>query len=416
MKFKYTTIYEWGIYLIIFLNLGFLNISSSFSASTIFLTAIISIILIFIYFIQRQDNQTVLSLFLKIDIFCMIFIYLWNSFNFLLGNNPNASMGTVIAGESGWFLLLISFPFSVVLSKGNSKFLRNIAYLGVAILVLKFIVWFLYNFFSISIAPGYFRLGLNWQREIGGKIFTRMDGTFLDPFTFFYFYFKLKSSKIWENKIIYLTIIFFIFGYEYFVYQSRSTILYLIIAIIISELIILFKSDNKIQSLLIFLILIVFLFLIFKNQIFSFISTFDPNNTQNTYSGSSMARIYELNYFESLWRNNNTFFGFGIRNDQNIIGNWSLYLSDIGILAYLFEYGYVGLLIFIFPLILCLICIITKKINKYNLIDTILIMLLVYLIVSQINLNMYWFNQVTLLPIFLGILLYFDNSTRKNQF
>ena len=408
MEFKYTSIYEWGIYLIIFLNLGFLNIFSGFSKNIVFLTAIIAVVLVLIYFTQGEKNRNILDLILKINIFCIILIYFLNILKFLSSNNFSSSVGTAIAGESGWLLLLISFPFAVVLSRGNSNFLRNIAYLGLAILVLKFIVWFLYNYFSILLAPGYFRLGLGWQRAVGSKMLTRMDGTFLDPFTFFYFYFKFKNSNVLKEKVISALVLCFILGYEYFVYQSRSTILYLIMAVIIGELFLLLKSENKIQSLILFFLVILILFIIFKDQIFSFVSTFDPTNTQNSYSSSSMARIYEINYFKNLWQSGNSWLGFGLINDQTFIGGMTFYLSDIGILAYLFEYGYIGFFIFVFPLILGFICIIVKKINKFNLIDSILIMLLIYLVISQVNLNMYWFNQATLLPICLGLLLYFN--------
>ena len=152
------------------------------------------------------------------------------------------------------------------------------------------------------------------------------------------------------------------------------------------------------------------LFIIFKDYIVSFLNTFNPNDTMNAYSNSSAARIFEINYFGNLWKSSNIFTGFGLINDTNIVGNSHLYISDIGILGYLFEYGYIGFFIFIFPFLLGLVILIKNKISRNNIVESLLVMLNIYLIIGQVNLNPYWYTSAMLMPIFIGLLLYFENE------
>ncbi len=411
MRVKYVTVYEWIIYIIIILNLGFFNVFSSYSRLVTFMTAILAVILSIIYYlhpIYRFSDTT--AKLLQLYIICLIFIYFWNIIKVFAGVKSSASIGTLFMSESGWFLLLVSFPFAAILKEKNFQFLKNIAYLGLVILIVKFLVWFLYNYFSLLIAPGYFRLGLGWQRSIGGKVFTRMDGTFLDPFTFLYFYIKFRNSEKNSDRIYCAIPILFCLFYEYFVYQSRSNVLYFILTIFITELFLSLKSRNKTLSIGVFLLISSLLFIIFKDYIVSFLNTFNPNDTMNAYSNSSAARIFEINYFGNLWKSSNIFTGFGLINDTNIVGNSHLYISDIGILGYLFEYGYIGFFIFIFPFLLGLVILIKNKISRNNIVESLLVMLNIYLIIGQVNLNPYWYTSAMLMPIFIGLLLYFENE------
>ncbi len=185
------------------------------------------------------------------------------------------SLLSVVNNYEGIFLLLLIFPIYEIFQSTDTKvFFRNLAILGYLALFVRFIVWGMYNFIGGNPAP-YLLHGLDWRRSILGHDFIRIAGTFLDIYTFLYslknFFYGMRYHK---QKVVPLIGILFIFLYSVFVSQYRMVSLAFLMVFFILLFKETYKSNNRVISVFLFIVLVGVGLIISRNLITDFISSF----------------------------------------------------------------------------------------------------------------------------------------------
>lgn len=411
MKYKYTNIYEWTIYLILLLNLGLLNVDKD---HTVLLSAFSGAISVVLFLVYLSSKNKISNFWINVSVIFIIGLYIYNIVSTSLGWNTDVTTTYAISNDSGYLILLVCFPFACVLRDGNPNFLRNIARLGLFALLLKNLVWLLYNFAHIKMFPGYF-FSDTWFRTFAGVSLLRMQGTFLDAFTFSYYcsdvFSKLKNSR----KIKSILAAIYVLLFNIAIYQSRAVYIAMIFSLVAWITIIMFKSYSKLRNVFFVIVAIILIALVFKDQIASIISSFDATTKSDT-SGSTLMRQYALQYYSSLWHQHNLWLGMGLSKLEGTFNiYYNVYLADIGLAAYLFEYGFVGMFFFSLPLLVGLGYVISKKIDTTRRVVNTCILLLFDLLIQQISLNMYWVGLVGIVPIYMGMLLFLLNDQKRSQ-
>lgn len=399
MKINFFNIYEYILYMIILLNLEILNVTKNLDH----LSQTISVVLTFIVFLLyiMQKDKIVPKIFAVYFYFIFFFIYLvfelirLQYFSFS-GLKPISALSL----EKTFFYILLTMPVFEILKRKEKIFLRNVVYIGLVILIVRCSVWLLYNKFGINIMPGLFEVrGYNWTHGDG---YVRLTGTFLDGLIFTFFGIKLFETKIYRRKFYYSFILLFLFFYSYVVYSSRSQMICYLITLLI---IYIWNSKNKSHTIFncfigIMLVLIVLQLPITKN----FISTFSSNDV--TYGQGTMARIIGNRFYQSEWKNSSILFGFGIAEDGNYFGNTQYFLSDLGIVGYIFEFGIIGFIIALLPMAEGILTGI-KFIRNDN--GLLLFSLSIYtLLTSFMSQNVYDYIRILILPFILGFVLFIE--------
>lgn len=105
MKIKYVTVYKFVIYIIMFLNLGFLNLFGPFEYSAMFVSAILSIVLFFIYILKPLKSK-IPGIWCQVYIFLVFIIFLFHIFRLREINISSISTLSVFNNYEGIFLLL----------------------------------------------------------------------------------------------------------------------------------------------------------------------------------------------------------------------------------------------------------------------------------------------------------------------
>lgn len=411
MKYKYTNIYEWTIYLILLLNLGLLNVDKD---HTVLLSALSGAISVALFLVYLSSKNKISNFWINVSVIFIIGLYTYNIISTSLGWNTEVTTTYAISNDSGYLMLLVCFPFACVLRDGNPNFLRNIARLGLLALLLKNLIWLLYNFAHIKVFPGYF-FSDTWYRTFAGASLLRMQGTFLDTFTFSYYCSEVFSKQKNSFKVRSILSALYVLFYNIAIYQSRAVYIAMIFSLIAWVGIVLFKSHDKFKNIFLAIVAIALIVFIFKDQINSVISSFDATEKSDT-SGSTLMRQYALQYYSSLWHQHNLWLGMGLSKLEGTFNiYYNVYLADIGLTAYLFEYGFVGMFFFSLPLLVGLGYIISKNINMASRVANIFILLLFDLLIQQISLNMYWVGLVGIVPIYMGILLFLLNNPKKGS-
>ena len=119
MKIKYTSIYAYLIYIIVFLNLGFFNLIMPFEYTGMLLAAVISIITFFIYIFQPVKYKLP-GKWYQIYLMLIFCIYIYHFFNLKKTNISSMTLLSAFNNNEGIFLLLLVFPIYEIL-KGNDK-------------------------------------------------------------------------------------------------------------------------------------------------------------------------------------------------------------------------------------------------------------------------------------------------------
>lgn len=405
MKIDRITFYKYGIYVIILLNLGCLNfIFHSFFIS-VALSLLISVVLFITYLLQK-DKYRINSLCLKIYVFMELIILFIEYFR--IQNNLNSSMtNRELFGPFGTILLLvISFPAVEVLNKESDRFLKGIAIIGYSVLFLRFTVWFMYNFLHINFGFEYMGGRITWLRPLfNGMLLTRTMGTFIDGYLMVYSSVNLYlKRKEWKKYILGIAFLLF---YEAIVFQSRSQFLFFILTFIFTSLVSAHFSKYKLLKLLTLLLVILCITVIFFNNIQAFVDSFSTNSQ---YGESTLTRVLEYTFFSNLWKNTSLFLGFGMTQDIFELGMNKLYLSDLGLIAVLYQFGIIGFIISIMPFLQGIILSVKRWYQSWvTKIDYFTIVLTFYLLISSFNLNPYNYVFFPILPIYLGI-LFFEGS------
>ncbi|WP_282806316.1 hypothetical protein [Lactobacillus isalae] len=400
MKITYKNIYAFSIYLVFFLNLGFLNLFGAFDRKSFLFSIIISIVTFFIY-LSQPNKKNVHYPMINIYVVLAIVIFFIQLIRIRALNFTRMSLGSAFITFGGVLLLLLIFPLYELNISENTKFLKNIVFLGCSALGLRTILWLLFNFASINLAPAFFAGKETWGRLIFGKYLTRLTGTFLDGFMFVYFvinFFKTKSS----NKFLFFIGILYLFIYSMIIYQSRFQMLTYIIVFTIMAFILTNSVKNKFFIISFLVLLIMFCFSFLTN----FFSTFSVNSVE--YGGSTQARLDGIQYLFNEWKEISTWLGFGFRYDDETKYRWTVfYLSDYGILANLFQLGIIGFVVYLIPFFSGII---TSFRSRQN---TLLMAFTIFLCIYSCSINPYLMQQITILPLFVGFILCGKSKERK---
>lgn len=406
MKIKYTSIYAYLIYIIVFLNLGFFNLIMPFEYTGMLLAAVISIITFFIYIFQPVKYKLP-GKWYQIYLMLIFCIYIYHFFNLKKTNISSMTLLSAFNNNEGIFLLLLVFPIYEIL-KGNDKekFLKNLAILGYLALMIRLIVWGMYNFINIDIAP-YMIRGLDWNRMVLGRSFIRVSGTFLDIYTFIYSinaFFKSIYSH--HYKISAFIGIIFIFLYSVLISQYRMVSLALLSVLILVILKETYNSQRRLLNVLLFIMLIILIMIIGHGIIMNFINSFSLNASTGS---STSTRLNGLPFIEEEWKNSSIWNGFGFSNDNMTYMNMTYWLSDYGFLANLFQFGIIGFLICLVPFIYGIYFSIVSFFKEKNIY---VLGFTVYLLITSTTFNPMRNQYISILPFYIAFMLFYKERNK----
>ena len=189
MRLTYVQAYKVLIYvitLLYFIRLGH---------PTIYISLAITILLMILYTSQKK-NHSIGSMSLLIFIILEILLTIFQMFRQYFLHLSDISTPDLIFLYGEMFLLLLTFPIYEILCADGIDFFREICRIAFFVLILKALVWYLYNFSGIDI--GYYFIGgaEKWIRFALGRNLYRMTGPALDGFGLSYFvvYFVSEST------------------------------------------------------------------------------------------------------------------------------------------------------------------------------------------------------------------------------
>lgn len=408
MKISFVSVYNFFIYIIVILNLGFLNFFFQSDRIVFKISIVLSLIVFLIYIFQPHKKNITKNTALYVALTLGLYLI-----EFLRKSRPYViSTDNMIYQFGGIALLLLSFPMYEVISSDKKNLLAKLVIIGYVILTMKFIVWFFYNFFQINLAPGVWGYKIDWTRQLMGRTFTRLSGTFIDELLLVYSFFILitKENKVYKRILSGIGILFLLF-YAIVVTQYRMIIVLYILTILGLTFLVSYKSNNRTASLVILVLFLSVILIVNWTSIKDFIATFSTNS--NITGGSTSFRLWEFKYFKSLWVHNNFWLGFGFIPDMVIPYNGvGYYLSDLGFTANLYQFGLIGFFILILPFFVGVIssvrCLwLSAYKNKLNFI---FIGLTLYIVMSLIPYNPYNPSLITFMPIYISLLNYCNIS------
>lgn len=414
MKIKYDNLYENIIYIILFILS--INITIKSVVVVAFLTALTMIL--YVSDTTRYHNkQKWLSLYVWGIYLLFILEFIRNNYI----NTTKVDNSFIIYIYSEVLLVILAYPIFNLLCVKRKKFLLNIVKIGYLSLIIRTFFWILNNFFHMSSL--FYKLGFGragWGRKIGSLLLERASGTYLDGLLFCCTLILLFEARKLNNKIkAGLGIIFLLF-FTTVVYQSRFQLIIYILLIITCLLYFSFKTKkNKIITIFLLFLFLATLVMFFKDKIQNFLLSF---SIYSENSSSTVTRIAEYSYFKDLWHSTSIWWGAGFISDANngILYQYGpftlrLFVSDVGILMQLYEFGIIGFILSLIPLIKGIVQIIecwTFPLDSYN---GFIILISTYLIISSFSFNPYTYALAPFLPIYVGILMNFGNKKNNNN-
>lgn len=401
MEKIYTNLYENIIYVII------ISLIIKISQWTLYIALGLTILVFFIYFSQRSRLK-VTSKSLIVFIILEIVLFIVQLFRVKNNNIFGITDYQIFFHYGIVFTLVLSLPIYEIINYRKETFFKKINIIGITITSIKTLSWLIYNFFHCNL--GFTLLGgkEEWVRSIGSIAFSRMSGTFLDGFMFAFSVVIVMSSNSLLKKYIYALEAIFLYLYAGIVYQSRTLLIFYTFSLLVAVFYKNIHSNNKLKMIS-FLSIILIVFLVGREYLGNFISSFSLNGDNGA---STYTRIVEYQYYHSLWTQNNIniWLGFGMQPDltvvQSVEGLIRSYMSDIGIPIILYEFGIIGLLVALIPFINGFILMIKCFVKSFSRMNFFFITLTSYYLISISNFNPYYVAQYELLPIYIGIILY----------
>lgn len=405
LKITYVSLYEFIIYIIIFLHLGFFNIFSRFDTKALLISAILSIICFFIYLEQPYKNKIKSNwvIYYVLGVIVAFFVQLGR----LSSVGSNLTLIQAIKVYDFIFLSLLIFPLYEILIHNQKIFIKNIVILIFLALLMRLSIWWLYNFTAIRFT-NYVIHSEDWTRPVFGKLFMRVNNTCLDGLAFVYLAKNLLVDK--KNKISSIFGILFMYLYVIFVSQFRMQL----IAFTLILLAFIYKgamaSQKKYLNILFLLFFICIVILIFSNKIGSFFNTFSTTNMN--YGGSTQTRLLGMNYLFDRWKAINPWLGIGfIANEMKVVGG-IYWLSDYGFLIAIVQYGIIGGIIQVIPFIIGIM----DSIKYFYKKDTVYeVGLTIYLLIIGISFNLLENTNYIVIPLYIAFILYSSNERIENK-
>ena len=252
--------------------------------------------------------------------------------------------------------ILLVFPVIAVISSkkyGVQKVIKELFIWGLISLIVRIIVWFLYNYMRLDIMHYLvFEAGYEWVRNDRQRIPLTCLTTFVLAYSLYQIYLQKK------NIVKYIPIILLVFFYAQFVIDARAVVLRIVILVILAY----WFSKRNIKSVT----LKTFFIVLFVGIVFlSGVATSFYNSISDW---SIIAREKAFLYYLDLVKQ------YPLTGVKLVAESTDLergygnvfYFNDIGTLAKFTEYGIIGGFLFIFPLMRMTFIIIKIKLLNYH--------------------------------------------------
>lgn len=384
-------IYRYFLYVIFFLNLSFFNIFSDLTYAIQNLSVYLIFLLLIIYSLQKRKSK--ITAFTSITIFLFCSLVTFNLFRQGVPVNGFLLFSEKIFLLRNFSFILLVFPISEILnSKYSLNFLKVVFILGMLAILFRSFIWFSYNYAGLNIAPGIIaERGINWTRY--GAV--RLQALFLDGYVLAYVLCKLLLSAS-KHKLSYSLFLLITLFYEGIIYASRSQLIGFCTMFITIYLFRTKNLRNKVLSL--FTLILISLGITLSPYYNEFLDSFSVTNSD--YGAGTMVRIVGRKYYQEIWRQVKIF-GFGQTADGNIFSGWKYYLSDLGIIRILYQFGIIGFIICLLPILYG--CYAGFK-HRMHFEGMLLFSLSIFVFITSFaSQNLYDYSRIMLLPLLLGM-------------
>lgn len=302
-----------------------------------------------------------------------------------------------------WLLLFYPIMYIGVKQNGFHRLFKFICIMTVIALIMKTIVWWLYNFRGIDIMHYVlYEFTEAWLRK--GR--QRIPATCFSGLLFGITLITLLKSKRIAGKILALAVILFSVWYAWDVFSSRAQIISFLVATCAA---LAFGENTTLRRMIVYVIIAIGAIVALETV---FVQEFIDGLSTQTYSIGT--RFEAIEYYFQLLRQNPLLGGLYIHTESIMRGpTGAFYISDMGYLGTLIEFGIVGFIVFLWPFFVLL-----KKaflsFRKHP--DRIFaIYLAIYTIVfSALSNNIYNFRQFFALP-FIMAYYYYESYTGKSK-
>ena len=329
-------------YIIIVCNIGILRVfnvemfTSGYSLR--YITVFLAILILpFIRYKNKYWNRSVvvIELLMVMELFLSKFSY-------------NQSVGNLIRQNIHIFYYLLILPLITVNERNIRKIVRFLIIITIATMLLKTTSWYSYNYSGTELFPYLSNeFGENWIRNNN----YRYSSTAFAPLVFmllsYLYIMRRKKQKRLTVILEVLTMVFILF-FEVAVYQARSEVIICVVEFL--AIFLLNKKDKTEKKILKYSVVIVTtLGIILFGVLDSFFSTFKITNTMG--GGTIRLRLEALVYYSDLLKKS-FISGIGFFDTVNpltlsifrgAMGN--RYLDDLGIIGFLFQFGFFGIII-----------------------------------------------------------------------
>ena len=413
-KITKTNIIEIILYIIIMMNLGYGRmVNNQYLTSinfTIVLTAFTSIVLTIFTFgkcIQKLGKSLYNT---NTYVILVEFFFLVELFVSLLIKNVGFSDLSAVSCVMFLDVMLVYPLFYIMSGRVGQRFIRNVLFLLIVILIIREINWFLYNYKGVLLFEELLFEEKNWSRN---GIYRNAEPAIT---TIFYIYCCVCFSQSVEEKgkkkerIFYLFFIGFVLQYSILVYNARLSF---VVEVLIAYYVIFFhKTSNRIIFLVKGIVILAGAIAFFSEPAQSFIfSLLSLDTSRNVYAMSGVARLRSigkaLHYIAEYPITGLGFFNSARRAD--IVG---FTLSDAGFIGTIANYGLLA-----WVSIIGYVCIAIratrKKYSRYDHTFCVSVLIMILLIECLVN-PAFTYQRIVSVPFTLSFLLLVDY--RKHTF
>lgn len=419
MTIKKGTLIEYGLILLIIVNLGFLKILDIDFIATIGVkfTCIFSILFfILCKFLQSNESRVHNKYYKYINIYTFIVFVIIMFESIYTSNKYNSNFKELTNASIKFSCILVTYLIMYILEHKNniSKVLRIVKNFTLLALLLRFITWISYVKYQKLICPNLlYEYGEGWTRNGVNRITDTCLGGILGTIIFY----EIISTKNRVKKLINIILLVMILLYDWFIYNSRAQILILIITIFFMYICKKRRSAKQLLTWIIIIGLIIYIYSLPITQ--NFIDSFSTSSI--LYGGSTQARINSIEYYLELFKKN-IFFGIGLLDTSNpyfksIVSGFygTAYYEDLGLLGFVFNLGICGLTIFLLMYVRFIFITIKsfKSNNKYYIL---LLGITVYIGVASImSANVFDTQRIFLVPVCFGVFEYLNCKMTQIQ-
>lgn len=295
-----------------------------------------------------------------------------------------------------WLFLFYPIIYILVCNNGKKRLIYAICGWTVIALLLKTIVWFLYNYLHKDVMHYLlFEFGSEWIRNG----FQRIPATCFSGVLVCAMLYALYNSTKVQMKILAIIIILFNMWYALTVFASRAQVICLVFAMSVA---ILLRRNMGIKKMATYLAFIVVAAVGMSTVYFN---EFVQGMSLTTYSMGMRVKelIYYLDLIKKHWLMG---FLYVFSNDKIHGPTGTYYLSDLGLFSKIFETGIIGMIIHLLPFVqMFQSC--RKYMKKTNKEFLFAVALMVYTIsVSFLSNDIYSFRLLFGFPF---ILAYYEN-------